>query len=78
MTTTEIKKLASEFVTKVKAELHRQKANKNKNAYVVNFQSYLNMDRECGFECDVMENNHRFSSYEISTLTTEMVNLLEI
>jgi hypothetical protein len=77
MTTNEIIKLASEFVTKVKAELHRQKANKNKNAYVVNFQSYLNMDRECSFECDILENNHRFSAYEISTLTTEMVNLLE-
>jgi hypothetical protein len=77
MTTNEIKKLASEFVSKVKAELHRQKTNKDKNAYVVNFQSYLNMDRECGFECDVLENNHHFSSYEISTLTNEMVNLLE-
>jgi hypothetical protein len=77
MTTNEIKKLASEFVSKVKAELNRQKTNKNKNAYVVNFQSYLNMNRECGFECDVLENNHCFSSYEISTLVNEMVNLLE-
>lgn len=77
MTTNEIKKLANEFVNKVKVELNRQKTNTNRNAYVVNFQSYLNMDRECSFECDVMENNHRFNSYEIGTLVNEMVNLLE-
>ena len=77
MTTIEIKKLANEFVSKVKAELSRQKTNKNRNSYSVNFHCYLNVDRNCTFECDVMENNTRYNSYEISVLTKEMVSLLE-
>lgn len=35
------------------------------------------MNRECSFDCDVMENDYNFNSYEISTLTNEIVNLLE-
>lgn len=77
MTTIEIKKLANEFVSKVKAELTQQKKNKKRNSYSVDFQCYLNVERNCTFECDVMENNTRYNSYEISVLTKEMVSLLE-
>jgi hypothetical protein len=77
MTTIEIKNLANEFISKVKAELNRQKNSSKRNSYSVDFQCYLNADRNCTFECDVMENNTRFNSYEISILTREIVNLLE-
>lgn len=77
MTTIELKNLANEFISKVKAELNRQKNNKERNSYSVGFHCYLNIDKNCTFECDVMENSAHYNSYEISVLTKEMVSLLE-
>jgi hypothetical protein len=77
MTTNEIKNFANELIVKVKADFNYKKANSNKNAHTIKFHSYLNMNRECSFDCDVMENDYNFNSYEISTLTNEIVNLLE-